>query len=228
MSACRRLWLLLLVVASAACEGSRLPTEDPGPLVIGLRFVDPPSFAWEGQSVPIQVQAINGDNQGVAGVRVHFRAALPGGVPSEPSAVTDSLGLARVSFTLGPGQNGWNAIEAFVDDPAVAPVRQGISTGARPRISFARDSVVLARTGAADTLFARVLNANGDLMPGESVTFTATNPGVISFFGLMVSGSVRGMMAGVRGEQVGTTRVIATHASGAADTAFVKVLASPP
>lgn len=229
MSPYRALLALALVIAAAACDrGTTEPPAGPASFVHELAFVDPPQFGWEGQTLPVVVRGTDTGGEGVPGVRVQFRTVIAAGSLSAADVLTDTLGRAAVDFTLGWDASGWNALEAFIDNPAVAPVQWGISIARRPRVSFERNNVVLARPGAEDTLFARVLDAQGELMLGHSVSFTATEPGVVSFFTIFASGTIRGMLAGVRAERVGSTRVIATHPSGAADTAQVQVLPGTP
>lgn len=73
-----------------------------------------------------------------------------------------------------------------------------------------------------------MLDASGQLITGESVDFEVTDPDVVSLYPIMTTGSTRSMRAGVTGKAVGTTRVIATHRSGTADTAVVEVRAGAP
>jgi hypothetical protein len=224
----RILLACLPALAWGACHSTSAPPPDPASFVTTLAFVDLPTLAWEGQTVPVVLRAADGGGHGVPDVRVQFRALAPESSLAATTATTDSAGLARVEVTLGWPQSGWNAIEAAIDNPAVAPIQGAISTVRRPRVSFERDSVRLAGVGAHDTLFARVLDAQGELMIGHGVAFVASEPGVVSFYTITVSAARRGMLAGVRGERAGSTRVIATHASGAADTAWVQVLSGTP
>lgn len=214
---------VLLVLSVAACEDNPTGLAEQ---VHSLKPVILTPAGWVGQALPLQFRARDEQGRGVSGVEVFFSATAGGGTLSAASALTDSVGIAEVVLTLGSEgvgpQGGWNAVEARIDGPA-EPALLGISTTPRPRVDFQVDTVFLSRPGGADTLFAGVLNDAGEVIIGESVDFTTPHPEVVSFHGIMTSGTYRGMLTGVRGERSGTTRVVATHRSGAADTVLVQV-----
>jgi hypothetical protein len=88
--------------------------------------------------------------------------------------------------------------------------------------------VKLAGIGCQHTFFAKVLD-DGQVAIGSSVEFSLTQQGVVSLFPVTgVTGSYRAMLAHAFAATPGTTQLIATHRSGAADTVTVQVGNAPP
>lgn len=192
----------------------------PEERVESLRVTRWPGISWAGTSIPIRVEAWDSAGAGVAGVTVDLEMAEAGASLSAVSLVTDSLGRIDVEI----------AVERAGANQFIATVR-GRDTGTqwsfeavpRPRVSFSEDTVRLPGTGCQSTLYAPVLDEHGTVMIGSSVNFVASNPEILSYYSITVTGSYRGMLTGIVAETPGTTSIVATHASGAADTAVVTV-----
>lgn len=154
------------------------------------------------------------------GVTVDFAVKEGQGTVSPAQAVTDAEGFARATWTLGAA-TGPNLVAATV---AGTPINAVFTTETRhpKRVAFQQDSLVVAGLKCQGELFAPVTEG-GALVAADGVNFTSTVPGAVSFAPVMVAGTTRGMRTYVIGEQVGSTQVVATHSSGAADTVAVRV-----
>lgn len=185
-----------------------------------LEPLNPPAIAWTGTTVPVGFRALDEAGRGVEGVRVQFEVTHGSGSLSASASVTDSLGRVEVRLAVArPGNTGVAAQVRGLGEP----VHWLVTTLSRPNILFQRDSLVLAAPGCEGTLFAQVLDDSARLVPGGSVAFENRYSGVISLSGITTTGTVRGMLTRVRALRAGTDHVTATHASGAADTATVRV-----
>ncbi len=107
------------------------------------------------------------------------------------------------------------------DDEEVVPPFVEIAA----KVKFEEDTLLLNELGATEILFAGVYDKTGTLVAGDRVNFTMMTPDVVSFYSVEqnYTGTERGMRMGIRAESTGETYVIATHKSGIADTAYVKV-----
>lgn len=212
---------LLLAAAWLGCaEGPLRPEPTPEERIHELRSGDWRSVAWTGMTLPVSFQATDSAGFGVAGAVIDLEVVKGSGTLSASSAVTDSSGRVSVEITISSA--GENAVHATArGTPTVAA--WWVPSQPRPRVQLDTDSVHLSGTSCQGSLYAQVLDDQGDLILASSVRFAPTNPGIVSFYSITVTGNYRGMMTGVTAEEPGATSIIATHDSGVADTAFITV-----
>ena len=129
-------------------------------------------------AAPLIVRVVGQDGLGVGGVPVRFRGVTGGGVPSDSLVVSDTLGLARVTATLGTliGTQTFEATAA-----GFAPVVFTLTGTAGIPVSIAANSpltqaatVVTAVTSPPSVI---VRDAQGNPVPGVSVAFSITAGG---------------------------------------------------
>jgi hypothetical protein len=171
-------------------------------------------------TLPISFEATDSVGSGVAGAIIDFDVVEGSGALSAPSAVTDSSGRAEVEITISTV--GRNKVLATARGTKTV-AEWFVPTEPKPRVQFVTDSVSLPGTSCRASLYAQVIGIRGEVVLASSVRFAPTNPAIVSFYSLTVTGNYRGMMTGITAEMAGATSITATHASGAADTAFVTV-----
>ena len=188
---------------------------------------------------PLEVQARAADGLGVGGVAVHFRALTGGGSVTDSVVVTDSVGRARTTVTLG-GLLGGQTFEATVPGLSGSPVTFGVVALAGP----AAQLLAIAGLGQLATVATALLtrpavqlkDALGNPVAGASVTFAVsggggsltggsqlTNAAGIATVGSWTLGTIAGPNA-LTASAPGVTPVVftATGLAGAAAT-IVKV-----
>ena len=129
---------------------------------------------------PLEVQARAADGLGVGGVAVHFRALTGGGSVTDSVVVTDSVGRARTTVTLG-GLLGGQTFEATVPGLSGSPVTFGVVALAGP----AAQLLAIAGLGQLATVATALLtrpavqlkDALGNPVAGASVTFAVSGGG---------------------------------------------------
>lgn len=224
----RRRSAVLAAAILLAVVGCHERPVDPADRVQSIEIVSPslslPLIFVEGRSISMQVRASDARGEPVAGAALTFQVVDGGGSVAPSEAVTDESGMAAVTYTPGSGANAMEMEAAGLSEPA----RFAIVAQPRVQVDFEEDAVKLAGIGCDHTFFARVL-ANGQLALGSSVQFSATREGMLDLVTVTgATGNYRGMLTAAFGVAPGTTELIATHASGAADTVVVEVGDAPP
>lgn len=214
-----------ILLALSGCDEGPV---DPADRVQSIEVVSPslslPLIFREGQSIAMQVRASDARGEPVAGAALAFQVVDGGGSVAPSEAVTDESGMAAVTYTPGSGANAMEMEASGMDEP----VRFALVAQPRVRVDFEEDSVKLAGFGCDHTFFARVLDQD-QLALGSSVQFSVTQEGVVSLQPVITAtGNYRAMLADAFAAAPGTTELIATHASGAADTVTVEVGDAPP
>ncbi len=131
-------------------------------------------------TTPLEVQARAADGLGVGGVSVRFRALTGGGSVTDSLLVTDSVGHARTTVTLG-GLTGGQTFEAAVAGLSGSPVTFGVVALAGPPtqlLAIAGDGQLAPVATALLTRPAvQLKDALGNPVAGASVTFTVSGGG---------------------------------------------------
>lgn len=216
---------LTLLTTLGACSNAVSGDDDPQSRAATLEAVALSSAPhWAGDTARLELRVLGREGQPLSGVAVSLRVLSGGGSPVPARVVSDSAGMARARWVLG--NEGVNSLEAVVSGTTL---RQGygVMVETRPRVSFTADELVLNGIGCSGELFAQVLRGDA-LVAGDGVQFTAAPAELVSFSTVMTTGTTRGMRRVVRGLQAGVAQVVATHHSGAADTARVQVQPNTP
>jgi adhesin/invasin len=129
---------------------------------------------------PLEVEARAADGLGSGGVAVRFRVATGGGSVADTLVVTDSLGRARTTGTLG-GTIGVQSFEASVAGLTGSPVTFGaLAVAGQPTqlLAVAGDAqLAVVGNALATRPSIRLRDAGGNPVAGVPVTFTVTAGG---------------------------------------------------
>jgi hypothetical protein len=186
----------------------------------GISGVQGPSGRYYlGTDVLVRVRALDYAGMPAEGERLTF-VPLDGTLLSASEATTGLQGTAEVGM-LVVGDAFGVRIEA--EGARAQPLTVSLEAEPLPEVRFDHDEVRLTAPEERFDLFAQVLDGEGELMLGSSVDFQLTRAGVVRLEGRTATGNYRGMLVAVIAEGEGATKLIATHSSGAADTAEVEV-----
>lgn len=175
---------------------------------------------YTGTTVTLHVRAVDGDGVPAAGELLAF-VPLHGTQLSSTTGTTDAVGVTGVEM-LNVGDPFGVRVEAA--GSGVAPLELTLRAEPPPEVRFDFDDVRLTEPEESFDLFAQVLDGEGELIIGSSVQFELTEAGVVRLAaGPTATGSYSGMLVAVVAEAEGTTLLVATHRSGAADTAHIEV-----
>ncbi len=141
-----------------------------------------PSVVAAGQSATTQASVKDVGGNPVEGVTVYFSVPSGNGSVSPASAVTDSTGVATVSFTAGSSQSGQNSviIQATAPIPNTSPV-QSVNGQATATISNSANTISMGTDGkiyiTPDNLyqlryFATLSDSSGAPLANRNVTFS--------------------------------------------------------
>lgn len=224
-----RRWVVSLLLITAGC-GDLLSGKET-PKAGEVQVVGPQTNVHHSSDlVPIEVRVQDTNGRPLAGATVSMRVDAGGGFVTPAESATDADGVVRGSWTLGAGA-GRNVLMVAVVGTSLS---KEFALEARPgfRVTFEKDSLVLPGLGCGEVMYAPVSFNNGTVAEGEEVIFTATQPDLVRLNRPPPSGGFSGlrlsMKSSVISVQVGTTQLIATHKSGAADTAVVTVQPTRP
>ena len=121
---------------------------------------------------PFAVKASDQHGNGTPGIAVAWTVVSGGGTLSAASAVTDSAGLARSGFTLGP-QAGQATVTATASGLAPATFKATSLPGRVARLELRSGDGQVARAGEplSSALVVRALDATGNPVSGVGVTW---------------------------------------------------------
>jgi hypothetical protein len=176
--------LLLGLALAAACAGGdlRLPSETEPEFTIVQGGNDQIGLSGEALPRPLIVRAIDGSEQGVAGLPVTWVVRSGGGTIAPAAPETDSDGFATARWTLGPVE-GAQQIEARVPDAEPVLFTATATGGEDPAAPVLVEAVEgddqRAAPGAEVPIppAVRVLDADGDPVAGFGITFAVTDGG---------------------------------------------------
>jgi hypothetical protein len=215
--------LAAAVAALAGCD-TILGTTDRSPEArVSQLFMEEQQIGpqWVGFDFPFQVFALDQFFVPVPGARIVFTATRDDAVVFADTVTTDDEGWA--GSVIRPTSPGIHVYTARVLGRQVE-LSLALNVHGTPTISFQPAEVTLPGVGSEAALFARVLDAEGNVVPGAQVTFSASPVGIVSFHAApSPPEGEAGMRIRVRGEAPGETTVTATHVTGAMGTARVNV-----
>lgn len=176
----RILSLLAATVAIVACGSDNTGT-NPGDggtvvpiiyeLVLGTGVTDSVAVTV-GTTVPVTVH-LTKDGTSLAGAYVHWNVLEGGGKASVDSTVTDANGDASVEWTLGD-TSGANTLSATAFTKSLFYHATGLAGPPVDLRSVSADSAEVV-AGASLPLFVRVVDALGNGVAGETVTWSASS-----------------------------------------------------
>jgi hypothetical protein len=164
-------------------------------------------------SIVIQVR----DNKaGIAGRTVQWLVRDGGGSSAPSSSTTDASGYAKTAWKMGSAA-GAAALEAVVSDVGkaifTATATEGSNTpGSVERVVVTPSAATLSAIGAQTLLAAAAYDANGQVLSGQSFSWSSSNSAVATVDG---SGRVTARSAGIA--------LIVAFAGAVGDTATVTV-----
>lgn len=177
----------------------------------------PSGGAATGGTTAVRATVVDTNGAAASGVTVNFSTSA--GTLSSASAVTDSAGIAQVTLTssnnLGTAMIIANA-DGFVASASVT------FTSSNPSSITLLSGTNSLTTGGTSTLTAVVLDANGNAVANETVTFVFTaNPSGASLSAATATTSVNGIASVLytAGTTLGTDTVVAKLTNGTASTA---------
>ena len=172
-----------------------------------------------GAPVAFRVRALDYAGEPMAGELLRF-VALHETSLSATEVLTDALGEAEVEMRAVGPRFGLR-VEA---DGSADPLILELDAEPPPEVRFDFDQARLESPGEEFSFFAQVLDEEGELMGGSSVTFELAPQGIVTLTSPgTYTGTTSGMRVAVRAEAPGEVMLIATHRSGAADTAHIVV-----
>jgi hypothetical protein len=173
--------------------------------------------------------------RGVAGIKVRFTVLSGGGTVSPAEIVTDTSGLANSAWKLGPtaGEQRLEVRAVLNSSASGAPTREGdgtrramddivlvltaTATADPPALVVLTPSEQTVASGTTGAVAFSVLDAFGNAVPDQSVTFSSSSPDVAT---PDASGSFTGMKAG-------TTTITGTLVSNALIAGTAEVTVTP-
>ena len=176
-----RVATLAALVGCDASRGTVAPPVSPDVAPAELRALTPLAGSGTVSKVfatPLTVRVGNRVGLPVSGATVTFRIATGGGSVSPATVVSDSLGRATATWTLGPTA-GAQTLTATVD--TVAPVTftaqaaPGAATAINKVAGDAQSAVVNTAVGVIPSV--KVLDAGGNAVPDVVVTFAVATGG---------------------------------------------------
>jgi hypothetical protein len=127
---------------------------------------------------PLTVQAMNSQGVGVSGITVTFSANVSGGTLSNPTAVTNSSGIASTTYTL-PSKAGSITISAAATGYQTLAMVETATAGSAASITKIGG---VGQTGTVGTtlpnpIVVELKDAYGNAIPGQQVNFTDNGAG---------------------------------------------------
>lgn len=101
-----------------ARDGWRLVSQVGGDFPPVVAVARPLAVRRPGTSDSVEIRVTDAGGEPLRGVRVHFAVLAGGGAVSQPAALTDDRGMARVAFSTGgePGRNVLQATAAVLEE----------------------------------------------------------------------------------------------------------------
>lgn len=161
---------LLLALFAAACDGGTGPSA-PAELQ-KLAGDGAPGTAGAPLAQQAALRVVDERGRGVSGVEVRWETSAEGAALSDPVAVSDGRGEARVTWTLGP-RAGAQTLTARVEgvDPATFTVTVAAGAPALLVAEQGHGQTVPAATEVPVRPVVRVTDAYGNPVAGVQVTF---------------------------------------------------------
>lgn len=177
MRALRNLFPLLAVCFATGCEGG--PTAAPAPGEVQAATAGPlAGTVGSALAAPLAVRVLDERGRAMEGVQVSWTVTGGGGTLDPAASTTDAAGMARSSWTLGPGA-GAQGVSAAVG--GLAPV--AFTAAAAPDVPAL--AVAVGGGGQSgevagvlqDSLAVRVADRFGNPVPGAAVAWVVTGGG---------------------------------------------------
>lgn len=132
------------------------------------------------------VRVVDGQGNPKAGVPVAFSVTSGGGSVSPTQIATNALGFAKAAWTLGSaaGLGAVRVAATNVGSLSFSSTAQvvGSTTSPTPVVSslvMTPQTLSLTAVGAQSTLSAATYDANGQVVSGQTINFTSSNPMVV-------------------------------------------------
>jgi hypothetical protein len=207
---------IVLLLGIAACKDGTSPPPAGPPARIevtsGATFTGLVGTRLE---TPLAVRVTDDQGRSVKGVVVNFALVQGAGSVSPRAVTTGSRGTAETRLTFGVAAGRYRVIATVSGVSVVREFSGTAGPGAAARVVITPGQARLDTVGQTARLRAGLYDAYGNILPNETVTWTAADPDVFTI-------DATGLVTGTR-QAVG--RAIAS-AAGRADTAYV-VVASP-
>lgn len=136
---------------------------------------------------PLVIRVVDGQGNPKPGVPVAFSVTSGGGSVSPTQVSTDDTGFARTTWTVGSvaGSGAVRAAATNVGSVSFSSTAEveGSSTTPTPvvsRLVLTPEAVSLTALGAQSTLSAATYDANGQIVTGQTINFTSSNPMVVT------------------------------------------------
>ncbi|HTR19833.1 MAG TPA: invasin domain 3-containing protein, partial [Gemmatimonadales bacterium] len=179
---------------------------------------------------PLRVQVKGSDSLGIKGVGVHFSATAGGGSVRDSVVVTDSLGNASDSATLGPltvPQTFQASVTALAPVSFAATATAGPITPAKSTITVSTGALA-SGVGATVTLQGRDAGGNAITIGGATVLFSATGGTSTGTFSAVTDNGNGTYTATFTGVTAGTATTIGGTINGVAVSTVLPTITVTP
>jgi uncharacterized protein YjdB len=211
----RRAWICALVPLLTVCSASGGTTTEPqpptGPEVTTVSVTPSTAAIMVGATTGLSAVVKDGQGNVMASQSVSWSTSNPATatVASDGTVTGVGAGAATITATTA-GKSGTSALTVTASPPPPPPAPVVTSVSVSP-------STASVLVGATTTLTATVKDENGNVMSGQTVTWSTNNPAVAT---VSAAGVVTGASAG--------SATITATCAGKSGSADVAVSAAPP